>query len=200
MQDDTLLATLAMVDSEMFWLTYQYEAEEAFADIRPLFEKATHAIENEIYDDETYIEIFHKGVKLVNAETNKVERHFILHVDDEHMYVRPLFFESQYVLKKGDTVLASLSACEDNADRYWWNVCKFSPTDAFDEYKDMFLEASSLLQANENPQRVQQIYHQLKAENIRLVSGSYGEINVHDPYKLRFSDGNVFVCTFDHCE
>lgn len=206
MHGDILLATLYDRDSpDMFWYSYKYEAEKAFASIRPLFEKATQAMMDDIDDGgEICRQLFHMDVKLVDSESNKIVKHFILHVNDDHMMLRPLDFSSKYSLKKNETVLAEFVACEDNADRMWWNICEFKPTEVFSHYKDLFLEASELLYEKQNLTRVQEIYEHLRAENIQLWGGLFktsdGFDREYPEFTLRFKDDNVYICPFGDCE
>lgn len=205
-QGKTLLATLYAPEYvDMFWQSYKYTSEKTFPQIRQLFEKATELIELEpLQSDEIWRDLFYMDVKLVNAETNDIYKHFILHVNDDHLMLRFMFFSRSFILKKDDIILAEFTSCEDNADRQWWCVCQAEFAHAFAEYHDLFFEASQLLQEKRNPERVQEIYAQLRENNIRLFEVSEwaedGLGREHHDFTLRFQGDSVYICEFDNCD
>jgi hypothetical protein len=89
-----LLGTLTLKDSDMFWFFCAFQAENAFEQLRPLFDRQSVLAENDDYssveweeleDQITALDLFLEGV---GGRSNYEE--FILNIDGREASIRPM--------------------------------------------------------------------------------------------------------------
>mgnify|MGYP006921594970 CR=1 FL=1 len=95
-QDDVLLAVLESCEPvEMFWLGCKLEPTDAFSQVEALFRQASESLEGsngerQIFD-ECYNKLREMNVVLVDVESNRTSRNFIMHIQDDTVEVRLSF-------------------------------------------------------------------------------------------------------------
>lgn len=93
-QGGTLLGTLPVEETDMFWTFCGWRPEPAFAELRPLFERerslAEESDEDAAWDawEAVYAEIMARGLLLVRGSTGASYADFILHIADDAAWFR----------------------------------------------------------------------------------------------------------------
>lgn len=93
-QGDTLLGTLPVAETDMFWTFCGWEPEPAFAALKPLFERERALLEEEDEDaawdawEAVYAEIMARGLRLTERGSGASYDDFILHIAEDAAWFR----------------------------------------------------------------------------------------------------------------